>query len=211
MSSPRSPSVSRLSRRRALLAGAGAVTTLLSSRSEQAAAATATPSALAAAELRNAAERGELCSALNATGTGLRGEYFARDPKRGAPVLVRVDATIDFDSSLDWPAQLADRRPVSARWTGWVKPPIAGRYRFHAGLADARVVVARQVLVGEGAATDPAIEMAAGRFYTITVEASRLDAMSGRLQLEWTAPFGARYVVPRALLFVPNEDVPGKS
>jgi hypothetical protein len=161
-----------------------------------------------AAELKHAAERAELCSAANATGTGLRGEYFARDPKANAPVLVRVDATLDFDPLLEWPAALANQRPGRARWTGWVRPPIGGRYRFHVDQPDTRVVVARQVLVGEGAASDATIELAAGRFFPITVEARRLDEISGRLQLEWTAPYGARYVVPRALLFVPSDTAP---
>lgn len=194
-------------RRRLLLGGASAAATLLIARSRDAAAGTLAqpPGGLAAAELKQAAERAELCSASNATGTGLRGEYFSQDPKRTAPLLVRVDSTIDFDASLEWPAQLADRRPASARWTGWVRAPISGSYRFHADQATARIVVARQVLVGDGAAAGGALEMFAGRFYPITLEVRRFDLVSGRLQLEWTAPFGARYVVPRALLFVPNE------
>ncbi len=86
---------------------------------------------MAAAELKRAAERADLCSASNATGSGLRGEYFAKDPVASAPLLVRVDPTIDFDPTLDWPANLAGRRPSAVRWTGWVKPPYAGSYRFH--------------------------------------------------------------------------------
>ena len=61
--------------------------------------------AMAAAELKRAAERADLCSASNATGSGLRGEYFAKEPLASTPLLVRVDTTIDFDATLDWPAQ----------------------------------------------------------------------------------------------------------
>jgi hypothetical protein len=198
------------SRRRVLLGGTAAA--LLFAPHRRAAGAGATqPGSLAAAELRSAAERAELCSAANATGTGLRAEYFARDARRSAPLLVRIDPTVDFDASLEWPSHLAAERPASAHWAGWVKSPLSGRYRFHCDQATARVVVARQVLVGEGSAPDATIEMAAGRFYPIGLEVRRLDAIAGRLQLEWTAPFGARYVVPRALLFVPSEDPPAKS
>lgn len=205
-------SLSHASRRRVLLGGAGAAAALLITSSRQAFGAPSTPpDSLAAAELKSSAERAELCSATNATGTGLRGEYFARDSRRGAPVLLRVDPTIDFDASLEWPLRLAGQRPASARWTGWVKPPLTGLYRFHVDQATARLVVARQLLVGDGAAARTTIEMAAGRFYPIALEVKTLDAISGRLQLEWTAPFGARYVVPRALLFVPNEEGPAKS
>lgn len=194
-------------RRRVLLLGAAGLAGGLASAPLPGRAGAPSPAtgSIAAAELKRAAERGELCSATNATGSGLRGEYFSRDPRRSAPLLVRVDPTVDFDASLDWPASLAAQRPGGVRWTGWVKPPIAGRYRFHVGQPGARIVVARTVLAGEGAAADAAIELAAGRFYPITVEVPQLDAISGRLALEWTAPYGARYVVPRALLFVPSE------
>jgi hypothetical protein len=137
----------------------------------------------------------------------LRGEYFAKEPLASAPLLVRVDPTVDFDATLDWPANLAGRRPTAARWTGWVKPPYGGNYRFHVEQRSARVVVARQVLVEDGAATDATIHLAAGRFYPIDVDAARLDVLVGRLTLEWTAPHGARYVVPRALLFLPTADM----
>jgi hypothetical protein len=55
---------------------------------------------------------------------------------------------------------------------------------------------------------DAAIDMASGRYYPILLEARRLDALNGRLKLEWTTPYGARYVVPRGLLFVPSESAP---
>jgi len=159
-----------------------------------------------AAELKRAAERADLCSASNATGSGLRGEYFAKEPLASSPLLIRVDTTIDFDATLDWPADLAARRPATARWRGWVKAPYGGNYRFHLEQRAARVVVARQVLVDNGAATATTIHLDPGRFYPIDVDAGKLDALVGRLMLEWTAPHGARYVVPRALLFPPTSD-----
>ena len=187
-------------RRRLLLGAALGVGCFLSAR------ASPTPdNAMAAAELKRAAERADLCSASNATGSGLRGEYFAKEPLASAPLLVRVDTTIDFDATLDWPANLSGRRPSAARWTGWVKPPYTGSYRFHVEQPAARVVVARQVVVDNGA-TGATIHLDTGRFYPIDVDAGRLDALVGRLMLEWTAPHGARYVVPRALLFLPTAD-----
>jgi len=161
---------------------------------------------MAAAELKRAAERADLCSASNATGSGLRGEYFAKGSLASPPLLVRVDTTIDFDATLDWPASLAGRRPSAARWSGWIKPPYGGSYRFHVEQPAARVVVARQVLVDNGTATGTTIHLDAGRFYPIDVDAGRIDVLAGRLMLEWTAPHGARYVVPRALLFPPTAE-----
>jgi PA14 domain len=190
-----------MSRRRLLLGAALGVGSLLPARASP-----GRDDSMAAAELKRAAEHADLCSASNATGSGLRGEYFAKEPLASAPLLVRVDPTIDFDATLDWPANLGGRRPSAARWTGWVKPPYGGSYRFHVEQRSARVVVARQVLVEDGVATGATIHLDAGRFYPIDVDAGRLDALVGRLVLEWTAPHGARYVVPRALLFLPTAE-----
>ena len=147
---------------------------------------------------------GELCSARNAVGVGLRGQYFAQPGWQGTPVLSRTDASIDFDASLDWPSDVP--APRSVRWQGWVKAPISGLYRFHLDHANAHIVVARQEAVSADGRTPAALELQAGRFYPITIEIERLDAHGrGSLALEWTAPHGARYVVPRALLFLPSE------
>ena len=200
------PTSACLTRRGALLRAAAVAALLPMHRWSLAEAPGTAADGMAAAELKRAERQGELCSAANATGTGLRGEYFAQRIGQGAPLLVRVDSVVEFDRTLEWPADHAARRPVSARWNGWVKPPIGGRYRFHADQPGARLVVARQVLVGEGApAGTPTVELAAGRFHPISLEMPRLDAIAGRLRLEWTAPHGARYLVPRALLFGPNE------
>ena len=162
---------------------------------------------LAAAELRRAAERANTCSASNAAGVGLQGDYFAEESWRGASMLRRVDGLVDFDASLDWPGGPGSQRPRSARWSGWVKAPISGLYRFHAQAPNLSVRVAGKLLAGADAAIDARLEMAAGRFYPIVVEASRLSGSPERVRLEWTAPHGARFVVPRALLFLPTESV----
>jgi len=146
----------------------------------------------------------DLCSARNAVGVGLRGEYFAKVEWQGVPLLSRTDPSIDFDASLDWPSHTP--APRSVRWQGWVKAPISGTYRFHVEAAPARVSVARQDVVGGDRGQSLPIELQAGRFYPITVEIAHLDARPrGPLMLEWTAPHGARYVVPRSLLFLPTE------
>jgi hypothetical protein len=144
------------------------------------------------------ADAGRVC---NAVATGLRGEYFAQEDWRG-PLLARTDPAIDFDASLDWPAERQVQRPRSARWTGWVMPLFTGHYRFHAdAVAGARVVVARQTLLGEPGAADSAL-LAAGRLYPIRVELPRLDGDVRRIRLEWTTPQGSRHVVPGELFYL---------
>lgn len=195
------------SMRRRVLALCMGVGLVAVARRDELAPSVSAPSELANVELRRAAARAETCTAANAVGVGLRGEYFAEEDWRGASLLVRVDSSVDFDASLDWPSGQALIRPRSARWSGWVKAPISGLYRFHAEAPNLRVQIARQWLAGADAAADAKLEMAAGRFYPITVDASRFSASHARLRLEWTAPHGARFVVPRALLFLPSESV----
>lgn len=161
---------------------------------------------LANPELQRAAQRIELCSSANVVGVGLRGEYFAEGGLRGVPLLVRIDSSIDFDASLDWPTDRSSHRPQSVRWTGWVKAPTTGRYRFHVEPKSARVQVARQTVAGADAAPVVALDLVAGRFYPVSVEMSAVDsAKTSRVRLEWTAPHGARFVVPRALLNLPTD------
>jgi len=148
-----------------------------------------------------------MCSSASVAGVGLLGEYYVSERWVGRPVLTRTDGAIDFDASLDWPAQEHPQRPRSVRWTGWIKPPLTGRYRFHADVPGTRILVSRQLVAGGDA--QGGIELAAGRFYPITVELSEIAGLGSeaRLRLEWTAPHGARFVVPRALLYMPTDAV----
>lgn len=162
---------------------------------------------LSAIETRRADHRAQLCSSANAVGVGLRGEYFAGPGFKGPMLLSRIDTVVDFDSSLDWPADRKGRTPRSVRWSGWVKAPLAGRYTLHIQPAGAVVTVSNRVLTGAAADGPPVIEMAAGRFYPISVELARPLRAGEVARLEWTAPHGARFVIPRQSLFMPTETV----
>jgi hypothetical protein len=156
-------------------------------------------------ELARAERLASLCTGANSVGIGLLGEYFQSALFAGKPILTRIDGVIDFDPALDWPAHPGPARALSVHWTGWVKAPMAGQYRFHLTPAMGRVQVSRQLLAGIGASPAGSIELAAGRYYPLDIEIDRLPSSFERLRLEWTAPHGARYVVPRALLHPPTE------
>jgi PA14 domain len=145
----------------------------------------------------------ELCSARSAVGVGLLGEYFANAQLQGKPAKARLDPVIDFGSS-DWElsSDLADMRIGSVRWSGWVKAPLSGTYRFHVDALGSRVLLSQREIT-----PDQPFEMVAGRFYPVHIEWRTLDADrdARRIRFEWTAPHGARYLVPRALLFQPSE------
>jgi hypothetical protein len=160
-------------------------------------------------ELNRAAERGSLCSSSNPTGVGLRGEYFAKEKFQGSPLLVRTDAGIDFDANFDWrSAPGVSQAPKSVRWTGWVRPPVTGRYKFHVQAEGATVTVARKVLTGLSNPDDAYVELHAGRYAPVVIEMSPVPTGAAeRVRFEWTTPYGARFVVPQALLFTPNESL----
>ncbi|MBC7958098.1 MAG: hypothetical protein H7Y33_19780 [Cytophagales bacterium] len=141
------------------------------------------------------------CSGRNMGGVGLKGDYFAHVAMQGEPLLSRVDGTVEFDASFDWPIEKLPSRPRAARWQGWVKVPLSGRYRFHGG-PSAAITVSALPMAGPLAAPDATLDMAAGSFYPIVMEVDLTNAT--HVRLEWTAPHGLRYVIPRALLFLPT-------
>jgi hypothetical protein len=159
-----------------------------------------------AAELIRADARAGLCSAANAVGVGLRGEYFSEPSLHGKAVKVRVDSVVDFDPLMGWQSDFS-ARPASVRWSGWIKPPLSGSYRFHAEAPNMRVLVARNLVDGGGAAPAEKVELSAGRFYPVEIIVDQITDSPTRVRLEWTAPHGARYVLSRALLHLPTETV----
>lgn len=211
MSEPLSnPRRSLLLRRGLMLAALGGVAVLVVRRDEVFALTRPVPPVTdtadrMAAELLQAAQRADMCTSANPAGVGLRGEYFDKAFLKGSPRLVRTDDTVDFDQSVKWPSGSAAKPMSSVRWTGWVRAPISGGYRFHADAPGMRVLVARQLVAGAGAPPEEKVELAAGRFYPVEVVIDQFTDSDRRIQLEWTAPHGARYVVPKALLQLPSE------
>jgi hypothetical protein len=159
----------------------------------------------AAAETRVAGRRDTLCTSASLVGIGLRGEYFAGPGLTGRRLVTRIDATVDVEMG-KWPAELA-QQPSSARWSGWIKAPVTGRYWFDVAPDTASVTVSRQVVAGLRAGNvikpEP-VDLVAGRHYPVTIEFS---GTSGRVQLHWTLPHGARSVVPRVFLNLPTDTI----
>lgn len=154
--------------------------------------------------------RANVCSASNPTGVGLRGEYFSAPSRQGKPGLVRIDRTIEF-GSLSEVASETGATPGSILWTGWIKAPVSGHYRFDGGSPRVRITVANIPVAGEGAAIDAGADLSVGKFYSIRVELDRVESGLFPLRLMWTTPYGARYGVPRQLLFLPTDTVGGTS
>jgi len=155
---------------------------------------------MALKESERASNRMELCSAANSAGVGLQGEYFAAGDCTGHALLSKVEGPVELDPATVWP----QGSPGSARWRGWVKPPLPGKYVFHVDHPSAKIVVARQVFQGGDDSSSNQIEMAAGRYYPVLLEVHGLNVSMAGVRLEWTAPHGMRFLVPRALLYLPT-------
>ncbi|MFT4309646.1 MAG: PA14 domain-containing protein [Candidatus Woesearchaeota archaeon] len=67
-------------------------------------------------------------------GTGLRGSYF--DSSTGERLLVRDDATIDFDWHLGSPYPIVPEDYFSAVWKGYIRAPEPGDYIFSVRIDD---------------------------------------------------------------------------
>jgi hypothetical protein len=164
-------------------------------------------SSLIEAELAAAKRQSEVCSDRNAAGVGLRGEYFPAPGFKGKPLVTRVDAAVNFSKDLEWPSSLKNAKPQSVRWSGWVRPAMTGLYSFHVSAPGARITISRQAIQSGTAVASQQIALAAGRYYPVVIEVPALDApgFDGAIQFEWTAPHGMRFLVPRALLYLPTD------
>lgn len=200
-------SVRSLGRRRLAFAMAGAVAApLLLRRDGVAAEPLNAPLLDRQTAIRLAAAQRGMCSSATQSGVGLRGEYIASPRLTDPPFLVRIDKSVDFERpDLAAIAAAAGRQPRAARWTGWLRPVMAGEYGFAVTGARARVTVANQVLFGAKAPPDARIALTPQRFYPVSVEIEGLSERTSSIRLEWLLPHGVHLVVPQANLFPPTD------
>ena len=149
-----------------------------------------------------------LCSSSNAVGIGLRGEYFSKENWLGRPSATRIDTTIDFNSSRELAEASGVDRIGSVRWTGWIKAHVTGRFGFDGGSPRVQIIVSNILLSGPQATAASDLQISAGRYYPVRVEVNRILTTQYPICLKWTTPYGAHYVVPRQLLFLPTDSIP---
>ncbi len=124
---------------------------------------------------------------------GLTGSYFKGATPQGTPVLTRLDPVIDFTWVKqtpvgDWPAA-----EFSARWEGFLVPPVTGTYQLGANghnnyslsLDGERLVAYRGV--HEASQRVKSVDLEAGRFYRISLEFANTGA-APQIQLVWSLP-----------------------
>jgi beta-glucosidase len=147
---------------------------------------------------------------------GLKGEYFKGRELEGAPVLTRVDSTVDFRWDRGSPTNEmiargelpADRGlandDYSIRWTGQLLPSVSGRYELAVTgddgfrlFVDGRVVIDEWSAHPRALARSAEVDLQAGRAYDLRLEF--FEAIrDAEIRLGWRLP-GAKEPFEEAL------------
>jgi len=144
------------------------------------------------------------------TGAGLKGTYFAYDPKRDILTKLvgdRVDAVLDFDWGLGKSHPAAPANNFFIYWEGWILPEFSEEYRLRVN-ADGGV---RVWIDGEMVIDDPvAATFPIFRSGTVSLEAGIPAAVriqyfdtkgTASIHLRWSSLSRPLEVVPQARLF----------
>ncbi|GAA3920401.1 RICIN domain-containing protein [Hymenobacter algoricola] len=140
-------------------------------------------------------------------GTGLTAIYFANGSLAGAPVLKRLDSTVDFQWGLGSPAPGLPVDNFSVRWEGLISAPATGRYSFSILSNDGlRLWVNGKKVIdtwdgnGGGNNVGGSVSMAAGEKTTIKLEYYDEDG-DARVELQWIPPGQAPQIIPSEHLY----------
>jgi beta-glucosidase len=126
--------------------------------------------------------------------SGLTAAYYDNTRFEGEPALKRVDAGVDFGWKNTTPLTGCSSDPFSARWSGYLVPPVSGDYELgvratseFALYLDGEVVVEQWGLVHDPVTKTHKIALEAGRLCEI-----RLDCVNRwfdpHVQLLWAVP-----------------------
>jgi len=145
------------------------------------------------------------CTAVNGTGSGLRGEYFA-SKNLTRSTLTRVDPNVDFSWGSAAPNSALPADRFSARWTGQVSPRFSGSTTFYTVSDDGiRLWVNGQLLIDNwtdhGTTENSAsITLTAGQKYDLKLE--YYEATGGAVsRLLWSSACEAKQAIPKAQLY----------
>jgi beta-glucosidase len=130
------------------------------------------------------------------TGPGLLGTYWSNGDFSGAPVLTRVDPTVDLSAA---PSQTGAL--WSARWTGTLTPAETGLYRFslaESGIATLKIAgqtfgpayrEATQFVTGPHYVLQGTVRLTAGKPVPVEIDYSSISGLfSQEIHFGWQAP-----------------------
>ena len=145
---------------------------------------------------------------------GLQSEYFNNTNLSGNPVLRRIDPDIDVNwNNIPAPPGVNNNN-FSVRWTGFVKAPTSGLYRFQTVTDDGvRLWINGQLVIDNWTNHAPArdlsdfIKLIQDRKYQIKME--YFQGTGGAVtQLQWNQPGTKPISIPQALLYPAGTDAP---
>jgi hypothetical protein len=137
---------------------------------------------------------------------GIHGQYFDNKDLDGEPKISRVEQKIDFNWGGGSPGDGVGGDNFSARWTGYLKPTVSGRYLIEGYADDAiQVVIDGKKHPENGRAGKTVIkdlQLKAGRFYPIEINYHE-GGSGARAQLFWWNEEKTvnRQIIPTANLF----------
>lgn len=127
---------------------------------------------------------------------GLQAAFYPGRDFQSAPLLTRLDPTIDFDWDYRPPAPGLPSEQYCVRWTGALRAPETGEYTFAISTDDGmRVWLGEQQLFDEWRSQVPStyrktITLTAGQLYPLRVEYFQARHQA-RAQLRWLRPSDA--------------------
>jgi hypothetical protein len=148
------------------------------------------------------------------TGTGLPGTYFQGTALAGAPLLSRLDATVNFNWGGGSPDPAVPADQFSVRWEGLVEARSDELYTFYVSHDDgARLWVNDQLVVNnwtDHAAVEDsgAIALRLGQRYAIRLEFYE-NGGDASVSLSWSTPAGiAKQIIPATQLAASGPPTP---
>ena len=148
---------------------------------------------------------------INTGGFGLLGRYFSNQHLMGAPSLVRVDPTVDFDwghglvtdSAIDY---------VSVEWTGYVKIPASEDVKFELANVDdyARLFLDGAIFIDTSTGVKEATFSNAKQnmLYEIKIEFFETD-LAASIGLYWSSDSMERHKIPSTWLYSSLDPIQG--
>src|ERR1700691_5454258 len=153
---------------------------------------------------RHAGLRGEYFGAAAFNGRAYFSQAFVSQAMRKAaviptnpqPLFTRIDAQVDFDWRDGAPRADMDDDNFGVRWTGYLAPPVSGKYQLGAtGLnayevyLDGKRLVARDNVHERGYEYET-VELQAGKLYPIRVDFHEVHG-DADIRLVWAPPHGS--------------------
>jgi beta-glucosidase len=129
----------------------------------------------------------------DATGNGLKADFFSNKELEGPSVLTRIDSTVFFNWEDSPPAPGIGKDGYSVRWSGFIIPPETRKYTFYTASDDGvRLFIDGKKLIDNwsdhGTAVDSAkIDLVAGKSHDIRLEFYE-NGGSAVMMLGWDLP-----------------------